>query len=162
MTSYRATAKECGNSRGKTRSGIHVTKGVCATDWRIYPCGTIMHIPETNEVLVAADTGSGIRGNDVDRYVTRWRPGMYKEGRLHANVICNVPKMGKSNAERAKTALYIRKYLIHRFGRQLSSRGGLREAKYHARQIIRQKMNKIQQKKRCVSKHHRNKHHRRR
>jgi 3D (Asp-Asp-Asp) domain-containing protein len=147
VTSYRATVAECGSSRGITASGVKCTKGVVATDWKVYPPGTILHCKNTNEIWVAADTGGAIHGHRIDRFVKKWKPGMYQEGKLKVAVLYK-PKYKDATPKAAvNRGLYLRNRLI-RSNVNLTSRGGYEARKYIASLIVKKSQTpKIEKKK---------------
>lgn len=54
---------------GVTASGTHARVGTIAADTKIYPFGTIMHIPGYGWGRVE-DVGSAIKGNHIDLFFT--------------------------------------------------------------------------------------------
>lgn len=75
LTKYAATVEQCGNDLGITASGKKVTTNpVCwtvAVDPKVIPLGTFLMIdlPGYEGVIFeATDTGSAIKGNDIDIY----------------------------------------------------------------------------------------------
>ena len=70
-TMYAATVEQCGNDLGITASGKKVTTNpecyTVAVDPKIIPLGTKLVIEGyPNIVFEASDTGSAIKGNDID------------------------------------------------------------------------------------------------
>ncbi|HSE36503.1 MAG TPA: 3D domain-containing protein [Blastocatellia bacterium] len=74
-TSYVATAYSL---RGRTATGLAVTKGIIAADPRILPLGSRVRLdagPYSGEYLVA-DTGSSVRGRRIDIWTPTVREAM--------------------------------------------------------------------------------------
>lgn len=79
ITHYDACNRCCGKSDGITKSGAKVCEGVTvAVDPSVIPLGTYIYI-EGVGYRVAQDTGSAIKGNRIDVYVsshsTAWELG---------------------------------------------------------------------------------------
>lgn len=73
LTKYAATVEQCGNDLGITASGKKVTTNpecwTVAVDPKVIPLGTLLMIdlPGYDSVIFeATDTGSAIKGNDID------------------------------------------------------------------------------------------------
>lgn len=73
--SYAETGKRPGDKGfGITCTGIRVRKGVVAVDPRVIPLGTRMYVEVAGKMVdygfsIAADRGSGVKGNKIDVYV---------------------------------------------------------------------------------------------
>ena len=71
LTMYAATVEQCGNSLGITASGKKVTANpechTVAVDPSVIPLGTFLMIEGYDGIVFeATDTGSAIKGNDID------------------------------------------------------------------------------------------------
>ncbi len=65
---FESTGKRPGDKHyGVTKSGLNVGKGVVAVDPRVIPLGTWLYV-EGYGYSIAADTGSGVKGNSIDLY----------------------------------------------------------------------------------------------
>ena len=62
--------------RGRTASGMTTQWGVVAVDPRVIPLGSRLMIDGFEEVFIAADTGSGVRGNWVDIWFPSYSEAM--------------------------------------------------------------------------------------
>lgn len=91
-----STGKRPGNpGYGETKSGAIVTKGVTvAVDPKVIPLGSYLYI-EGIGFRVAQDTGSAIKGKDIDVYVPGVKEAL-KGGRHQARVY--LIKGGEQNA----------------------------------------------------------------
>lgn len=92
---YESTGKHPGHKAyGITYSGIKVRRGIISTiaaDPKVFPIGTIMHIPGYGYGVVA-DTGSAIKGHKIDLYFNT-KNQVYKNwGKKQVNV--TVLKLG--------------------------------------------------------------------
>mgnify|MGYP001560361355 FL=1 len=68
---------------GKTATGVIAKKGICAADWKKYPVGTIMYIPNYG-ICEVQDRGSAIKGKKkidvfVDSYEEAIEWGVQKQ-----------------------------------------------------------------------------------
>lgn len=67
-TAYCSCKKCCGNTKGITRTGTHVTEGrTIAVDPKVIPLGT--HVVIDGNEYIAEDTGSAVKGNVIDVYI---------------------------------------------------------------------------------------------
>ncbi|HZK66058.1 MAG TPA: 3D domain-containing protein [Chloroflexota bacterium] len=62
--------------RGRTASGMYTQWGVVAVDPRVIPLGSRLMIDGFEEVFIAADTGSGVKGNWVDIWFPTYADAM--------------------------------------------------------------------------------------
>jgi 3D (Asp-Asp-Asp) domain-containing protein len=137
VSSYRATVAECGKSNGITASGVHVTNGIVASDWNVFPPGTVLYCEETGEVWVAADKGGAIHGCRIDRFVHYWKPGLWKGGALHAIILYR--PQGRVNRNQVRNAVYRGLYLrqcLLKSGIKLSSRSGRIQAQMYIKRTL--------------------------
>lgn len=59
---------------GETTSGTHVTPDrTIAADWSVLPKGTQVRIEGFDSTFVVEDTGSDIKGNRIDIYMSRYK-----------------------------------------------------------------------------------------
>ncbi|MDD5502673.1 MAG: 3D domain-containing protein [Candidatus Thermoplasmatota archaeon] len=65
VTAYCPCKKCCGKTDGITATGTRAHKGTCATDWRVFPPGTRLHIPGYG-FAVAEDRGGAIKNAHID------------------------------------------------------------------------------------------------
>ena len=58
---------------GKTRSGEHPRVGTVAADPRVLPIGTVLRIHPHRGLYTVLDTGSGLKGRELDIYMPSCR-----------------------------------------------------------------------------------------
>ncbi len=58
---------------GKTRSGEHARVGTVAADPRVLPIGTVLRIHPHRALYTVLDTGSGLKGRELDIYMPSCR-----------------------------------------------------------------------------------------
>lgn len=58
---------------GKTRSGERTRAGTVAADPRVLPIGTVLRIRRHRGVYTVLDTGSGVKGRELDIYMPSCR-----------------------------------------------------------------------------------------
>lgn len=69
---------------GYTASNVRVKRGICASDWRVFPRGTVLRVPGYGPCRVE-DTGNAVRGRHVDLYFHSRREAV-QWGRRHLTV----------------------------------------------------------------------------
>ena len=135
VTYYHANVKECGSSKGITASGLKVRDGMIATDWGVYPAGTILYCVETHEIWVAGDKGGAIHGNRIDRWARNGEVGT--SGKLHVIVLYK-PDMSLSARERVSRSFIIRDSIrtrMHQGFTELASRSGRTLSQQHIKTL---------------------------
>lgn len=138
VTSYSASAAECGNSRGITASGVKVQKGMVAADWRVYPPGTILYCNDTEEVWVVGDRGGAVKGTHIDRFVATHREMRnYCGGKLAVSVLYKPEYSRHAAYSNVKKSFVVRQKVLSR-GKELTSRGGFVRIKSEVNRMISQ------------------------
>lgn len=63
------------NGKGKTYSGLEARTDLVAADLKIFPLGTVLHIPG-HGVVTVADKGEKIKGKKIDVFVGEGEEGL--------------------------------------------------------------------------------------
>jgi len=82
-TSYTKSVEE-GTSKGITKSGVPVSRGIVSVDPKIIPLGTKLYV-EGYGYATALDIGGAIKGNKIDLYMNS-KKEVFKWGRRNVKV----------------------------------------------------------------------------
>lgn len=125
-TTYNPTKKQCGDSKNISLSGVHGKLGMCAADKRIFPIGSILYCIDTSEVMIVGDTGPGVKGYHIDRWVRRLKDNkLYCGGKLGYYILYKAPKSSSSQWKTmVEQNFAIRARIMKCQEYQLVSRGG--------------------------------------